>query len=964
VLVTATWTVSASSDVLTQQVNWHVDNACIAAADSTSAVLGAAVTSEAYTGNNGDTIYYTITSTDAAGNGTTTGCVDTFSSGMLLDTTFPSAAAMAGFSSTGWVEESPHNVATLIPAWTPSASGDLATQTIRYWYNGTCAGGHSEEATGIAPAATTHTGVVTISEGGNYSFKVVSIDAAENATTSVCSSAMNVNTNLPATSTAMAWDVGAIHNAVGIKAEWTKSGSPDLADQELLVYLGSGCTGTPPRSPGLGIASGSYSESFTAAAGENIYSFHVVTTDVADNTSTSACSADIEVDTIAPDAPTMGSWNETTPSAINPMNANWTLTSDLDRVSVQLEVYDSAVNCGLPAAVPVVGGDFTLGINILTQAFGGLSGTTYYYRVTTKDDAGNETTSASCSAGVKIDTIFPVAATGLNWTQAPGPTNAATIDANWTVNESVNISQQRITIYSDGACTVPVIDDTTLAVTDATYNYSTALLDGLSVFFKIRTTDNAGNESDSGCTGTPLLVSTSPPGDVTGGTALNADWTTVASPATSPSFAWTNPLPLADWTEIEIGLGTTVAPTEVGAVAWYSAGAVSTSLGVPGLTTGIINKCQTYYPKVRAKDSAGNTSIIPHVYTDGFQWDPDAPTFAGTIDISANDQTRQHSVTAVWSGFPATDNCALANYKVSLGTGTSGAALNDVADWVTLSAAVTSHRFTDSGQGSDFYLFIGSNYYINVKAIDSAGNETLVSSAAWQVSNTAAAFPESISNTGVSESGSTTVQSITCEIPHGINRLLVVSVNKDSNNTASVVGVTAGSNNIPLTFAVSDDHAKSSGWRTRGEIYYLNDVLATGIPAISEVPGSTSIAIDITWTASSSDKIATCEVFKGIDQTTPIANVGSNTPAYNVNQSAIAFTLTQDADTTSFVSCHHGNPATVMDIDLGTNDTLQATTQGAMRNSTKENTSANETYNCTSNSSWRRVIMGINMNGD
>jgi hypothetical protein len=964
VLVTATWTVSASSDVLTQRVNWHVDNACIGAPDSQSSVLGAAVTSESYTGTDGETIYYTITSADSAGNDITTACVSTFSSGMLLDTTFPAAATMDGVASTGWVEVSPHNVVTIIPDWIPAADIDLATQTIEYWANGTCAGGAAETYTGLGPLAVTHTGVLTVIDGGNYSYKVTSFDAAENSTTSVCSSAMNVNVGLPASATSMTWDQGSIYNATGINAQWTKSGSPDLADQELIVYLGTGCTGTPTSFAALGVASSSYSQAFTATTGENVYSFEVITTDVADNTTTSACSADIEIDTVDPDAPTMGAWTESSPSPINPLNANWTLTGDLDRVNVQLEVFTSLVNCNNAVATPVVGGDFTLGTNILTQAFAGLSGTEYFYRVKTIDDAGNTATSASCSAGVTIDTTFPVAATGLNWTQAPGPTNAATIDANWTVNETVNIAQQRITIYSDAACTTPVVDDTGLGVATATYNYSTALLDGLSIYFKIRTTDNAGNLSDSGCTGTPLVVNTSPPGDVTGGTTLNADWTTDASPATSPSFAWTNPLPLSDWNDIEIGLGTTTAPTEVGAIGWASAGAVSTSLGITGLTLGNISKCTTFYPKVRAKDDAGNTSIIPHVYSNGFQWDPDAPTFTGTIDISAADQTRQHSPTADWSGIAATDNCALANYKVSLGTGTSGAALNDVVDWVTLSTAQTSYKFADTGQGGLFYLALATNYYVNVTAIDDAGNETIVSSAAWQVNNTAAAFPESISNTGVSESGSTTVQSITCDIPHGRNRLLVVTANKDSSNTASIVGVTAGSNNIPLTLQIAEDQNHNSGWRTRGEIWTLDDTLLTGIPAISEVPASTSISIDITWTASSSDKIASCEVFQGVNQITPVANTDSNRVAGTGSQQDITLTMTQSANTTSFVSCHHGNPVGTMAIDLGTNDALQVTTQGSLINTTNEGVSVNQTYNCTSNSSWRRVIMGINMSGD
>ncbi len=417
---------------------------------------------------------------------------------------------------------------------------------------------------------------------------------------------------------------------------------------------------------------------------------------------------------------------------------------------------------------------------------------------------------------------------------------------------------------------------------------------------------------------------------------------------------------------IELALGNTTAPNEASIVNWYSTGAVSTSLGIPGLTTGIINKCQTYYPKIRARDDAGNTSVIPHVLTTGFKWDPDAPTFAGAVDVSANNQTRQHSPTADWSAIAATDNCTLANYKVALGTGTAGAALNDVADWVTLPTAQTSYRFADSGQGAGFYLALNTNYYIHVKAVDSAGNETMVSSPAWQVNPTAVAYPRAISNTGVSEAGATTVQTIVCEIPHGVNRLLAVSVNKDSANTTSVVSMTAGSNNVPLNFVIGQDQAHNSGWRTRGEIWVLNDNLATGIPSIAEVPASTSITINVTWTATSSDKIATCQVFDGVNQTTPISNSADNELAQNASANNITLNnFAEAANSTSFVSCHHGNPVGAMAINQGTNDALQTTVQGSMINTVNENRGAGTlSYLCTSDSSWRRVIMGINVNGD
>jgi hypothetical protein len=81
----------------------------------------------------------------------------------------------------------------------------------------------------------------------------------------------------------------------------------------------------------------------------------------------------------------------------------------------------------------------------------------------------------------------------------------------------------------------------------------------------------------------------------------------------------------------------------------------------------------------------------------------------------------------------------------------------------------------------------------------------------WQVNNTVKTFPEEISFVQVTEPVGTTVQKLTCDVLHGVNRVLVVSVNKDSPNTASMLSATVGSNNVALPLSIAAEGVFSSG---------------------------------------------------------------------------------------------------------------------------------------------------------
>jgi hypothetical protein len=151
-------------------------------------------------------------------------------------------------------------------------------------------------------------------------------------------------------------------------------------------------------------------------------------------------------------------------------------------------------------------------------------------------------------------------------------------------------------------------------------------------------------------------------------------------------------------------------------------------------------------------------------------------------------------------------------------------------------------------------------------------------------------------------------------------------------------------------------------------MWYLNDNLTTGIPSIIGIPTLTAVTINVTWTGPSSDKIASCWTIEGVDQTTPIANQNDTNSAFNTSEGNITMNLTEDANTMSVLSCHHGNPITggdTLNITQGTNTALQTTAQGAMIDTVRQGPPVGtNTYNCNSNDNWRRVFVGVNINGD
>jgi uncharacterized delta-60 repeat protein len=125
------------------------------------------------------------------------------------------------------------------------------------------------------------------------------------------------------------------------------------------------------------------------------------------------------------------------------------------------------------------------------------------------------------------------------------------------------------------------------------------------------------------------------------------------------------------------------------------------------------------------RDAAGNTSscvnasitddTMPPVWTD-------VPTYPSVYSSLTDSPPVSYTESAVDSA------SGVQKYQYAIGSGTSGASLTDLQTWTDVSGG--------SFQATGLSLFQGGSYYVNMKVIDNAGFETILSGAAWTADTT------------------------------------------------------------------------------------------------------------------------------------------------------------------------------------------------------------------------------------
>ncbi|MBH48688.1 MAG: hypothetical protein CME71_11015, partial [Halobacteriovorax sp.] len=484
--VTSSWTPSTSTDKASQSISYYSDASCSTLVSGPTTLGSVSTNTNAFTGVNGSTYYYQITTVDQATNTTISAC----SNPMTIDTVAPAAPTI-----TGWTQATPTASANINANWNLSVATDIDFQEITFYSDAACT------IATLGPVTKTNVAVThayTPGSDGTYYYQVRAVDLASNATLSSCSAGLLVDTTAPVAASTLNWVQTSPFAGTSVDATWTLSPDSNLASQEIAYFTDPTCT---TASGGTIALSNAVTTNAFAGINGTTYYYRINSIDHVGNSTQSACSAPMRLDTTPPNAATALAWVETTPSNVTTVNTTWTPSVSGD-VSNQTIIYYTESTC-----TTAEGTTQNLAAAASTHNFNGADGNSYYYRITTRDNAGN-TSLSTCSAVMSIDTTPPSAPTALAWAQT-SPYNATGINATWTLSASGDVASQRISFYQDNVCTTPT-GGSPITLSNAITTHSFTGVDASTYYFNILVTDTAGNTNTTACS-PAMAIDTTPP---------------------------------------------------------------------------------------------------------------------------------------------------------------------------------------------------------------------------------------------------------------------------------------------------------------------------------------------------------------------------------------------------------------------------------------------------------------------
>jgi VCBS repeat-containing protein len=577
--------------------------------------------------------------TDAAGNISVASSTAT----VVIDTLAPTAVTGLAAANNNGSTPVPIAAGGNTNDNTPALSGTAEAGSIVNVYDGTTILGSVTAGSNGAWSFTSP----TLSDGA-HTLNVTATDAAGNISPNAAIS-LTVTTTAPApvTNLLVADNVGAAQGNLANGAS-TDDNTPTLSGTATagnIVIISEGSTVL-----GSVVAGSNGSWSFTTAAlSDGSHPLSVTVRDAAGNTST-ATNFTVNVDTVAPANATLLITNDitstTVPNGGSTNDSTPTLSGTADAGS-RVSIYDGTTLLGTATAGSNGAWSFTP--EVLTQGAHPLS-------VTVTDAAGN--VSGSTSATVTIDTVAPVAVTGLAAANNNGSTPLAI-----TAGGSTNDNTPALSGTAEAGSLVIIRDGTTVlgsvtAGSNGAWTFTTPTLAEGAHTFNITATDAAGNVSPNAALS--LTVDTVAPAAVTDlainddvgasqGPLLNGAVTDDATPTLSGT-AEANAI-------VTIYDGTTV----LGSVAAGTGGAWS-------FTTATLSN-GTHPLSVTVKDAAGNTSAATtpvSITVDTVA--PGASTLVITNDITSTPVPGGGSIN---DSTPTLSGVAEAGSRVSIYDGTT-----------------------------------------------------------------------------------------------------------------------------------------------------------------------------------------------------------------------------------------------------------------------------------------------------
>lgn len=660
------------------------------------------------------TYSFKIVTADLAGNS-----IDACFAGVSVDTQDPVAATSLKLSADSASDpaDSYDDDINFYASWdlpTDAHSG-LASQFVELYSQVGCGGAVSWTSSDLGHLATSE--ALSGANDTVHSFKIVSVDHAGNSISSLCSSALEVDTQDPTSYAVITPNA----NAGGADADWDADGSfflawnassdaeTSIASYTLRTYHSASCGGSVQVTEN-DIDPATISKSITGGVSGRTYSFELAAIDQAGN-STVTCSSDLTVDLALPVAASSLFASQTLGGAStavidsNDVYLRWTLGTDaISGVASQhIYTYETS-NCS--------GSDFfdtSLASSTSSYNLTGLvHANTYSFKVETTDFAGNRIDS-SCFAGVLVDTADPVAASSLKLSadNAADPADFYDDDINfhasWTLPTDAlsGLASQFVELYSQGSCGGVAAwtssDLGHLATTEALTGANDIVYS-----FKVVSLDQAGNSISSVCSG-DLEVDTevphssaviTPNASAGGG---DADWDTDGIFYLAWTASTDDETSIASYTlrtYHEASCGGSVQVTE------QDIAAVTTSKTITGAVDG-----RTYSFELEAIDQAGNSFAV---CSSDITVDKTPPPTFSVLTPNSTSYTNTPSVTWQQSEVGA-------NYTIS------------IDDEVTCSAPYLQTFSSVSGTTQATTALPTGVYYICLEAFDDAGNSRIAS---------------------------------------------------------------------------------------------------------------------------------------------------------------------------------------------------------------------------------------------
>ncbi|WP_412473794.1 LamG-like jellyroll fold domain-containing protein [Halobacteriovorax sp. YZS-1-1] len=586
-------------------------------------------------------------------------------------------------------------------SWTAFSDLTLTNHRIEIFSDSTCSTSVGTFLTGSS--TNSDSAAVDGLNTGDYWATVTAIDGIGSETTSNCSTdTIRVDKDSPIDNGAdLQFSAATDIDGNSIAVTWTAFSDPDgVVDHKLYTYTNNTCTLGETDHGATSSGTNSNATNITSLADGQYWAI-VEAFDPGANSTKSACSTDsIIVDSTPPlDNTASVQFSATHENTGNNIAVSWTAFTDLTLSDHRLYTYTDS-SCTLGMVDHGLTGSTTTSSSIIT----GLAEGTYYARVRAYDAMGFDTLSACSTDSIVIDKTAPVDNTAdVQFTNDYNNTGD-NVNVSWTDFSDTYLSDHRIYTYTDSACTLNEVDH---GLTGSATSTNAAIIDGLSdgtYYIKVVAYDLAGNETTSACSTDAITIDTTAPTDNTAnlifadthdidGNDLNVSWT-----------AFTDTNGIADYqvltyTNSSCTLGTVTHP-------YIGSNALTDSTSIDGLADG------TYFARVRAMDSAGNTTLSA-CSTDSIIVDSTPPQDnTANIQFTLTHENTGNNIAVTWTAF---SDLTLSDHEVYTYTDSS-CSLGEVNHGLTSSTAASANNITGLAEGI---------YYARVRAHDLMGFDTL-----------------------------------------------------------------------------------------------------------------------------------------------------------------------------------------------------------------------------------------------